>query len=883
MSWWSRIVNAVRPDRVSGEIDEEIQSHLAEAIENGRDPAEARRAFGPALQTRESSRDLRLASWLHSIRLDALFGWRQMLKQKAASAAAVLSLALAIGACTSAFRLIDALLLRPLPIASPERLHAVVFEGTGVDGKRSTYDSCSYPMFERMRDAVHDQADAVAVSYAGHDDLTFGSDQDTEKAYIQYVSGRMFPLFGLQTAAGRLLTGNDDITPGAHPVAVISYDYWTRRFGQDPKTVGRTFRIGDRIFEIVGVTAKTFTGTETGTITEVFVPMMMKDPRTLASPHNFWLRTLVELKPGVAPEPVGDKLRAVFRAIQQEQAAGIPLRPGQVPPEAKLLFEPASAGRSNLQRDYRLSLTALAVLVVLVLLIACANVANLKMAQSAARSREMALRISIGAGQWRLVQLVLVESAWLATLATVIGAGFAWWAAPFIISRINSPDNPARLSLPADWRVLTFALAISLAVTILFGLAPALRASSIKPASALKGGEDPHARGRMMHALIALQVAFCLVVNFVAGLFVSSFDRLSHQPTGFSAERIINLETVSYRGQPPSAWSDVLERLRTTTGVESVGLTIWPMLSGESHVSPVAVHGGPIFPMMCDILNVSPGWFDTMKIPLLDGRDFRPEDASPRVAIVNQAFAKQYLEGANPVGQSFEMETGQGRVTVPIVGFVPDARSRDNLRFPIRPTAYFAYQAVDQQGAAQPMRRGTFVVRTASPNPLALASVLRQAVPRARAEFRVNNVRTQVEIGESKTVRERMLALLALFFAVVALALAGVGLYGVLDYSVQLRRREIGIRMAIGAPAAGIARSVTADVFLMVAAGAVAGLALGMASTRYVETLLFEVRATDWVRLALPSAAILVAAILAAAPAVIRAVRVDPVSALRSE
>jgi predicted lysophospholipase L1 biosynthesis ABC-type transport system permease subunit len=317
--------------------------------------------------------------------------------------------------------------------------------------------------------------------------------------------------------------------------------------------------------------------------------------------------------------------------------------------------------------------------------------------------------------------------------------------------------------------------------------------------------------------------------------------------------------------------------------VETVALTIWPLMSGESNVSPVSIHGGPPAEMMSDILNVSPGWMEAMRIPLLDGRDFRPGDHSPTVAIVNQAFAKQYFNGENPTGKSFETEGAGGRIPVEIVGFVRDARSRDNVRLPIRPIAYFPYQAVDPQGAFLPMGRGTFVVRTSSPNPLALASILRREVPRARPEFRVSNIRTQVEIGEAKTVRERMLAMLALFFAVVALLLAGVGLYGVLDYSVQLRRREIGIRMAIGAPAANIARRVTVDVFVMVVVGAFAGLALGLASTRYIETLLFEVRATDVGRLALPSLTILAAAMLAAVPAVIRAVRIDPVSALRAD
>jgi predicted permease len=420
-------------------------------------------------------------------------------------------------------------------------------------------------------------------------------------------------------------------------------------------------------------------------------------------------------------------------------------------------------------------------------------------------------------------------------------------------------------------------------VTFLFGLAPALRASAVKPVSALKGGDDPRARRRLMHALIALQVAFCFVVQLVAGLFVASFDRLSHQYTGFSAARILNLETVSYRPQPPAYWSQVMEHLRTVPGVETVALTIWPLMSGESNVSPISIHGGPPSDMMSDILRVSPGWFEAMRIPLLDGRDFRPDDSSPAVAIVNQAFARQYFNGENPTAKSFEMEAPAGRIPVQIVGFVPDARSRDNVRLPIRPIAYFPYQAVDAQGSFQPMGRGTFVVRTSSPNPLALASLLRREAPRARPEFRVSNIRTQVEINQAHTVRDRMLALLAMFFAAVALLLAGVGLYGVLDYSVQLRRREIGIRMAIGGPAANIARQVTVQVFAMVVVGAIAGMALGLGSTRYIETLLFEVKATDLGRLALPSVTILVAAMLASVPAVIRAVRIDPVSALRAE
>ncbi|MGO9262663.1 MAG: ABC transporter permease [Bryobacteraceae bacterium] len=823
---------------------------------------------------------------IDSLRADAVFGWRQILKKKATSAAAILSLALAIGACTSAFRLIDALLLRPLPVAAPERLYSVAFAGFGADGKLMTYDSCSYPMFRQMRAAVAQQAESMAVSYADRIDLTYGADQEMERAYWQFVSGWMFRALGIRPALGRLLSDSDDLTPGAHPVAVLSYDYWSRRFAGDPKVIGRTFRMGDDLYEIVGVAEDRFTGTETGTVTDVFVPMMMKNPRTLASFDNFWLRTLVQLKPGVVSEPVRDRMRAIFRAIQEERARGFTNMSKQRLEKffnETLLLEPAAAGRSNLQRDYRRPLTALGILVALVLLIACANVANLMTARAASRAREMALRVAIGAGRGRLVQLVLVESAWLAFLATAIGALLAWWSAPFLAGMINPPNDPARLALPADWRVLGFGLALACGVTFLFGLTPALRASAVKPVLALRGGEDPHSRRRLMHALIALQVAFCFVVHLVSGLFDATFDRLSHQPTGFSAERILNLEAVTHRAQPPVYWDQAADRLRGVPGVETVALTIWPMMSGEAAINYISTNGGPPSDVFCDFLRVSPGWVETMRIPLMDGRDFRASDASPTVAMVNVAFSKQYLNGENPVGKSFETNQSGRRVRFQIVGFVRDARSRDDMRLPIRPTAYVPFHAIDPQGALQPMARGTFVVRTSTANPLAVASILRQEVPKARPEFRITNIRTQVEIDLAHHLRERLLALLGLFFAGVALLLAAVGLYGVLDYSVLERRREIGIRMAIGAQAADIARRVTADALTMVLAGALAGLGLGMASVRYIEALLFQVKATDLGMLALPSLAIFAAALLAALPAVIRAVRIDPAAMLRAD
>jgi putative ABC transport system permease protein len=884
MSLWSRIANVFRGDRLSREIDEELQSHIEEATEQGRDPAEARRAFGAALQLREESRDAKLIPWLDSLRADAIFGWRQLKKNKVASAAAILSLALGIGACTGAFRLIDALLLRPLPVAAPEQLYALARQGVGPEGKLETFDGWAYPAFQLMRAAAKDQAELVAISYSDRTDVTYGSDQEFEKAYRQYVSGRMFSSFGLRPALGRLFTESDDVKPGGHPYAVLSYDYWAHRFGKDSKVIGRTFRMDKSLYQIVGVGPESFTGTEPGTTTDIFIPTMMHPGAVRRD--STWIRTLARVKPGVALEPLAVKLGAVSRAFEEDRAksfTNMPEKEIENYLNQKVLLEPAARGVSDLQSDYRRPLAALAVLVALVLLIACANVANLMTAQAAARAREMALRVSIGAGRARLVQLVLLESAWLALLAAALGAAFAGWSAPLIVSMINPPDNPVHLLLPADWRVLGFGLVLTVAVTLLFGLAPALRASAIKPVSALKGGEDPHARRRLMHALVGLQTAFCFMVLFVAGLFVATFERLSHQPTGFSADRVLTLETVTESPQSPDNWEQVAEHLRGVSGVEKVAIASSALLGGWSWNNFISVNRAPPKGVLAYLLSASPGWIDAMRIPLIAGRDFRAGDTCPGSALVNQTFAKEFFNGENPVGKQFDMVFDEGGgLHFEVVGLVRDVRYR-SMREPILPQAYFPFNAVDDKSALRARDYGMFIVRTSVANPLAMGSMLRREVVRARPGFRVTNVRTQTEINESHTLRECLLARLALFFGLVALLLAGVGLYGVLDYSVLQRRREIGIRMALGAQAGDVARRVTVEVFSMVLAGALAGLALGMAAVRYIESLLYQVKATDPAMLALPALAIFAAALLAALPPVIHAVQTDPLTVLRSE
>jgi putative ABC transport system permease protein len=884
VSIWSRIVNLSRGNRVDREIDEELESHIAEAVASGRDPEDARRAFGSPLRHREASRDARLIGWLDSLRSDTIFGLRQLRKNKITSLAAVLSLALAIGSCMAAFRLIDAVLFRPLPVTNADRLYEVSRHAV-LNNESFTFDSWSYPLFQTMRAAVKDQAELIAASNTEPEDLTYNSDQEMERAQVQYVCGWMFPTFGLHPKLGRLLSENDNLEPGAHPYAVLSQRYWEHRFGEDPKIVGRTFRLGNRVYEIVGVVDGKFTGTEPGTIVDIFVSVMMH-PGVSANDWS-WHRTLAIVKPGVAVQPLRAKLETVTRAFEEQRMngamAGMPKEDQDAFRNQQVLLEPAASGASDLRTDTRRPLAILGVLVVLVLLIACANVANLMTAQASAREKELALRISLGGGRWRLVQLVLVQSACLALLAAALGSLFAWWAAPFVVGMINPPENPARLFLPAGGRVLGFGLAIALAVTLLFGLLPALSASTVNPVTALKGGEDPRARRRWMHGLIGAQVAFCFLVLFVAGLFVTTFERLSHEFTGFSSDRVLVVDTVTKQPQPLAYWNQLLEQLRQRQGIEAVGMSDAPLLGGSNWSNFISVDGLPSNGIIAYMRRVSPGWIDALQIPLVDGRDFLPQDSQPGSAIVNQAFASSYFNGKSPVGRPFDIVfSGNSRLRCRVVGMIGDVRYLD-LRQPLVPQVYLPFRILRENGEPQEVGGANLLVRTTNPNSLVLSQFLRDEIPRLRPEFRVSRIRTQLEINQSHTVRERLLATLAVFFSVVALLLAGVGLYGVLHYYVLQRQREIGIRIAMGAGVANIARIVTIDAFIVLAIGSAAGLALGVASARFMASLFYQVKATDPPMLIVPVVILALVAVLAAIPAVIRASRVDPASMLRVE
>jgi len=888
MSLWSRISNAVRGERLNREIAEELQSHIEEAIASGRDPDEARRAFGSILRQREASHTIRVAGWLESLLADVSFGWRQLCRNKITSAAAVLSLAIGIGSCVAAFRLIDALLWRPLPISGSSKLYVLSRQMTGLYGKPIEDGYWATPNFKLMRDAVKDQADLIAISDAERMDITWSGDRagndDIEKAHVVYVSGNMFPLFGLEPALGRLLIPADDRGPGAGPYAVLSWDYWNHRFGRDPNVLGHSLHIGDQTLEIIGVAPSDFTGTEKGTVTDIFLPLSMNSMATedRADWHRIFLMLKTGVNPATALEPMRQHLSAVNRAFgsacstcyRGDTKADIERFLNQ-----KLVFHPAGAGISELQKDYRRLLGVLGLMVALVLLIACVNVANMMTAQAAARAQEMALRISIGAGRRRLVQLILSQSALLALLASVLGAIFAAWSAPFVLSLINPRDNPARLDLPADWRVLLFGFGLILLVVLLLGLLPALRASAVRPVAALKGGEDPHSPRRLMRGAIALQVAFCFLVLFLSSLFVASFQRLENRPLGFSTDRLLLLEAVAGQRQLPVVWNQTAEALRAAPGVNSVAISGWPLLGRIRINSDVSIIGAPPSPTPAWFLNVSPGWLSTMKIPLVSGRDFRPEDTSPGAAIVNETFAETFFPGQDPIGHTFER--GANQPINKILAVIPDV-PYDDLREPNRAVFYVPFDEIDGKSTPKAVDFATFTIHTDAQDPLALAGSLRQLIAQRHNGLRVSNITTQLDLVRDQTIRERLLAMLAGFFAVVALFLAGIGLYAVLNYSVLQRRREIGIRMAIGSTRTSIVHLVTLDVLPIVALGGCAGGALGFGAARYVASLFYQVKATDTDMIALPTGAILLTALIATLPAVLRALRTDPTEILRN-
>ena len=892
MSWLSRLLNVVRRDRLNQDLDDEIQFHLAARTEvltrTGMTPEQAKeqaeRQLGNPLLLRETSRDIKLFPRLDSILQDVQFGLRLCRKNATVTAAAVISLSLAIGACTAAFSLIDALILRPLPVNDPQRLVYTAYRFPGDTGDNEHFN---YPLFERMRDASRTQVQLFGMSGQSRREVTFeDSGGQPEKVYAQWISGDAFPLLGVKPALGRLLAESDDLKPGQHPVAVISYDFWTRRFGRDPSVLGRWLILKERQLQIVGVVEKGFSGTEPGVMTDIWAPNMMWDDSALVSPGWSWFRIWGRLKPSVTSEQARTVLQTVFTTFRRERASRMRADEPRDRIEGfintPLYLRSAANGPSGLRQNFERPLWVLASVAVLVLLIACSNVASLLVARTASRDREMALRISIGAGRGRLIQQMLIESALLSTASCLFGVFLAAKAAPMIAGMLSTSQDVVRLDLRLDWRVLAFLIAAGSVTTFLFGLAPAFRASAVSPNDALKsGGGKQTARMGLFRPLVAAQTAFSFVVLFVAGLFIASFTKLVRTDLGFDRNNlaVVDVEARDLRkgGQKALAvWSQLLDRLRESPGIQSTSLSGWGLFEGSSETQDLRIPGRAVDAFDHYYLPISPRFLETMRIRLIGGRDFEWRDAqlgSPSAVIVNESFARRNFQGESPLGKRFFL-VGRGNTLIAqdIVGIAGDAKYA-SVRDATPPTVYYPIR---------PEGWASIQVRTRL-EPPALTALLRAELPRVHPAFRIVDLTLQSTLVDNTLVQERVLALLSGFFSIVAIVLVAVGLYGVLSYSVVQRTREIGIRMALGARLPGVVRLVVSETGLMTTLGMGLGLAGGIAAAQFLTALLYEVKPSDIWSIAVPLVCLLLTCALSALLPALRAARVDPITALRYE
>ncbi len=901
MSLISRILNVFRTDRVDDDLDDELRFHLEERkkalVAAGLTPEaaalEARRRLGNRLAVRERSRDIKLLGRLDALFKDVRFGLRMLRKDFVVASAAVLSLSLAMGASIAAFALIDALILRPLPVHDPHRLVFLTYpreDETGAGREQDEHQSFSYPLFERLRSAGRSRLDLFAISYQGPQPVRFDDAGGVDERVIpQYVSGDTFARLGLMPALGRLLAASDDLRPGAHPVAVLSHSLWMRRFGGDRHVIGRWFTLDRKAFQIVGVVSAGFTGVEPGVRTDIWIPMMMGNAESLSQLGWQWFRIVGRLRPGIGPDDARAILQPVFAAVRRERLRDFrgdePARLREQYLRTPLFVRSAANGPSALRTNFERPLWILATVVGLVLLIACSNVANLLTARAAAREREMALRLSIGAGRGRLVQQLLIESGLLALSACALAVCFALAAAPIIVDMLGTTSSPAYLDLRPDWRLLAFVSVITVITTMLFGLMPALRASGVSPLVALKMvGGRVGGRARVLRPILAAQVAFSLTVLFLAGLLTLSFVRLTRIETGFRAS---GLSLVGLRGdrqpldgpQQRTLVDEILSSVKRIRGVDAASASAWALFEGSGWSSGVRIGGRPIDRTEVYYLPVSPGFMAAMGIPLLEGRDLESRDGAvdPTTAVlVNQTFVRRFFPGERAVGRDFGRTEERDRLqTQHVVGVVGDAKYRE-LREPAPPTVYVPL------GGFGPFLGLTLQVRSAVPVARLLPQ-LRSELSRVYPALEIGDVADQKVLVDNTMLRERLLALLAGFFALVSLALAVIGLYGVMSYSVVQRTREIGIRVALGARVFTVLRSVLTDVFVVTGVGLVAGLAGGMLLARFVRSLLYEVTPYDLASVSLPVVVLLAATLAAAVIPARRAARVDPIEALRYE
>ena len=807
------------------------------------------------------------------------------------TAVAVLSLAFGTGANAAIFSIVDSLMLRSLPVHEPDRLALLV---TDPSARMTAWTN---PQWEQIRGRPALVAGALAWSTDRFNPSRGG---ETEFVNAIWTSGSFFDVLGVPPFLGRTFTPEDDRRGGGPggAAAVISYAFWQQRYGGAADAIGRTLTLERVPYTIVGVAPPGFFGTDVGRSFDVAVPLgtepLMRGPESFLDRRStWWLSIMLRLKPGQTLEAAQASIRGVQPQIRD---ATLPdnYRQQDLAQYLKEPFtlQPAAAGASFLRTRYAAPLLAIMAVVALVLLIACANIANLLLARATARRHEFSLRLAVGASRWRLARQLLVESLLLAGAGAALGLIVAEWLGRLIVRQLSTQSRQVFLEMPLDWRMLAFTAGIAVATALLFGVVPALRAAGAEPMGALREqGRGGGGEGRigMAGLLVAGQVALSLVLVVGAGLFVRTFASLASLDLGFDRDPVLIVEVDARHAAPDAAqraglYSRARDAAAGVPGVAHAAVSLIPPVGNMIWNDIVEVENGPDLPERdreANINGLTPGWFAAYGTALLAGRDFDARDrpGAPGVVIVNEAFARKYLGGGSPIGRRVR-EVGRPDRQPPwveVVGVAADA-VYVSLREPVPPTIYKPLaQALSGDG---PSGRAFLAVRSAGAPPALLTRSVAAAVsavdPGLALTFRP--LRDQIDAA---LLQERLIATRSAFFGVLALLLAGIGLYGVTSYAVSRRRAEIGIRMALGAEPGGVVRLVLARVGVLVAAGVFAGGLIAAWAATFVEALLFGMPPRDPATLA--GAALVLATVggLAGWMPARRASRIDPARVLR--
>jgi len=916
MTWLARFFRKHEQDQqLDSEIHFHIEQQITENIGAGMNPEEARRRalaqFGGLEYMKEETRDARGTLSLESLLQDIRFALRVLRKSPGFTMVAVLTLALGIGANTAIFTVINSVLLNNLPVKNPEQL--VLLTNPDEQGRQIGFgdgvrDMLTYPEFQDI--AQHNTVFSgvlAASSYTSSIPTAVngtGGSGEAAPAHLKQVSGSYFSVLGVEPMLGRVFTEEVDNPRDANPVAVISYGFWQARFGGARDVIGRKVRVLRTTYTVIGVMPPQFHGETVGANPEIFVPLSMQreispgrdflSPETNHFSKTEWLQVVGRMKPGVNLAQAKAAIDVEFRQMMQAETAGMSAQDKQKFMTQTLPVTEGSRGASTLRENFGKPLEILMAVVGLILLIACANIANILLARAASRQKEIAVRVALGAGGGRLVRQMLTESILLAAIGGAVGLLFAEWAEIALLRMVSAGNGQVPLNLHPNGKILAFTLGVSVLTGILFGLAPALRAAHVDLNSVLKaamrgssGTSSRPGRVPIGRILVVAQVALSLLLLVVAALFVRSFRNLSQANLGYDREHIVqfDMNALTYGYQRPEIiplYDQILQRLRAIPGVRGASLSDNGLLSGTDSQDSFTLEGEGKARADEKVRYdwVGPGFCAASGIPILEGRDIAPQDSGngQRVGVINETFARKYFPKANPIGQRVVVRDSDGDFDFVIVGVAADSKHGSVREKPF-PRFYGPF--FNPVGNTWPTY-ATFAVRTFG-DPAGVSFSIRTVVKDVAPNLPAETLQTMDQTLADSLVTDRMITELSGAFGAVAIILVCVGLYGIMAYAVSGRTNEIGIRIALGAQRSSVLWMILRESLLLVCIGIAVGLPAVYGAGKWVSSLLFGVQAADPVSLAAATLLMFVVGVFACYIPARRAMRVDPMVALRYE